>query len=280
MAHYNLAVALRASGQTEAAIRHYEEVIRIAPRHAKAHFGLGVALRARGQVEAAIGHYEEALRIDPNYAEAHCNLGHALQHQGRFEEALVRLKQGHQLGSKRPKWRYSSAQWVRHAERLLLLDGKLPAILRGQARPADAEEQLDLAELCRLKKRYAAATRFAADAFVVRPALADDHRYDAACDAARAGRGQGQDAVGLSDAEKARLRRQAREWLGAELDLRATQLIRDRRAVEGALRHWLEDPNLDGVRDPASLAQLPEGERREWRSLWQQVERLLGKDGK
>jgi len=161
-------------------------------------------------------------------------LGHALQHQGRFEEALVRLKQGHQLGSKRPKWRYSSAQWVRHAERLLLLDGKLPAILRGQARPADAEEQLDLAELCRLKKRYAAATRFAADAFVVRPALADDHRYDAACDAARAGRGQGQDAVGLSDAEKARLRRQAREWLGAELDLRATQLIRDRRAVEGA----------------------------------------------
>jgi tetratricopeptide (TPR) repeat protein len=279
-AHVNLGMALESRGQAAEAIRHYEEALRIDPRYTKAHLNLGSALYRRGQAAEAIHHYEEALRIQPNNAEVHCKLGQMLLRQGRFEEALAHLQEGHQLGSKQPGWRYPSAQWVRHAERLLLLDRKLPAILAGQARPVDAEEQLGLAEVCTLTKQYAAATRLYADAFAARPPLADANRYVAACTAALAGCGQDQDTARLSDTEKGRLRRQAREWLSADLAMRVKQLPHDRRAAEEALRHWLKDPDLAGVRDPAALAQLAEEERREWRSLWQQIDGLVGKPGK
>src|SRR5262245_66472493 len=62
----------------------------------------------------------KALRVNPDYAEAHCNLGHALREMGRFTEAVAALRQGHQLGSRRPRrprWPYPSAGWVREAER-------------------------------------------------------------------------------------------------------------------------------------------------------------------
>jgi tetratricopeptide (TPR) repeat protein len=279
-AHVNLGIALESRGQATDAIHHYEEALRITPRYTKAHLNLGTALYRRGQAAEAIGHFEQALQIQPKNAEVHCKLGQMLLRQGRLEEALAHLQQGHQLGSKQPGWRYPSAQWVRHAERLLRLDRKLPAILAGQTQPADADEQLGLAEVCAIKKRDTAAARFYAAAFAARPPLADAHRYNAACAAARAGCGQGEDAARLSDTEKARLRQQAREWLGADLSLRAKHLTHDRRAAEEALRQWLKDPDLAGVRDPAALAQFPEEERREWRSLWQQIERLVGKPGK
>ena len=43
-----------------------------------------------------------------------------------------------------------------------------------------------------------------------------------------------------------------------------------------ALSHWKVDADLAGVRDPGSLATLPEGERAEWRALWAEVDALLG----
>jgi tetratricopeptide (TPR) repeat protein len=279
-AHNNLGNILYARGQVGPAIDHFKAAIRLDPQHAGARYNLGNALKGKGQVKDAIGYYEEALRIDPKYAEAHCNLGNTLLRQGRFEEALPHLQQGHELGSKRPNWRYPSDRWVQRAQRLLLLDRKLPDVLAGQARPVDAEERLGLAELCTIKKRNAAAARFYVDAFAARPALADAHRYDAACVAARAGCGQGEDAAKLSDAERARLRRQAREWLDGELALQAKQITRDRRAAEKTLRQWQKDSDLSGVRDPAALAQLPEEERRQWRSLWQKIEQLRAEASK
>ena len=87
---------------------------------------------------------------------------------------------------------------------------KRAAILRGEARPADATEQLGLGELCTLKKRYAAAARFYADAFTAEPKLADDlqrwNRYGAACAAALAAAGKGEDAAKLADQERVKLR--------------------------------------------------------------------------
>jgi hypothetical protein len=99
---------------------------------------------------------------------------------------------------------------VRDAERLVALERRLPAVLRGEARPADAAEQLSLAGLCALTKRHAAAARFYADAFDARPGLADElracHRYNAARSAALAASGQGADAPKGDGPERARLR--------------------------------------------------------------------------
>jgi hypothetical protein len=43
------------------------------------------------------------------------------------------------------------------------------------------------------------------------------------------------------------------------------------------MAHWQQDADLAGVRDAAALDRLPEGERRAWRALWQDVEALLAK---
>jgi hypothetical protein len=49
----------------------------------------------------------------------------------------------------------------------------------------------------------------------------------------------------------------------------------NRSAVAQQLAHWLEDPDLAGVRGPEALAKLPEGERAAWQKLWADVEEVL-----
>lgn len=78
--------------------------------------------------------------------------------------------------------------------------------------------------------------------------------------------------------ERSALRRQARDWLQADLDQYAA-LIKDGKAqaalkIPERLRHWQQDSDLARVRDPNELSKLPEVERRAWRDLWAAVESL------
>jgi tetratricopeptide (TPR) repeat protein len=283
-AHVNLGNALSKKGQLDEAIAEFGEAIRIKPDFAKAHYNLGNALRHKGQLDEAIAAYHEVIRLNEDFAEAHCNLGDALERKGQFAEALPHRRRGHELGSKNPSWRYPSAQWVRHCERLVELDGKLPLILSGQKQPSDSAECLALAQLCQMpaKKRYAAALRFYSEAFTDQPKLAEDlntqHRYQAACAAALAGCGQGKDADKLDDKERARLRQQALDWLRA--DLKAYRQVMDKSAgkagpaIAQRMQHWLQDNDFGGVRGEAALLKLPEAERPAWQKLWQEVEAL------
>jgi serine/threonine-protein kinase len=45
--------------------------------------------------------------------------------------------------------------------------------------------------------------------------------------------------------------------------------------VQHKLQGWQTDPDLAGVRDNQALAQLPEGERKDWQTLWAEVADLL-----
>src|SRR5262249_38437386 len=154
-------------------------------------------------------------------AGAHCNLGLALRDRGDFAEALVALRRGHALGSARTDWRYPSAQWVQQCQRLLELDGWLPAVLKGDRKPAGAAEAVASARLGHRKKLYAASCRLYAEAFAADPKLAADlatgYRYAAASAAALAAAGQGKEADTLGDKDKPRLRQQALGWLRADL---------------------------------------------------------------
>jgi hypothetical protein len=167
------------------------------------------------------------------------------------------------------------------------LQSRLPALLEGKEQPKDAAERLALAGLCqRLDKQlYAAAARWYAEAFAAQPSLADDlsttSRYDAACVAALAGCGQGKDAARLDDTERGRLRRQALDWLQA--DLLAWRRLLDKepdkagRAAGQMLQHWLEDTDFNGVRGAAALAKLPQAERPSWQQLWADVADTLAR---
>jgi hypothetical protein len=162
---------------------------------------------------------------------------------------------------------------------------KFAAFQKGSYTPASNDERLDLAEWCKIKKLFHTATRLYAAAFAADPKLANDlgaeHRYTAACYAALAAAGQGEDAAKLDDKERTRLRQQARDWLRADLALRTRQLESgkpaDRAAVQQALRHWQEDSDLIGLRDAAALAKLPAEERAACERFWSDVAALLKK---
>ena len=104
-------------------------------------------------------------------------------------------------------------------------------------------------------------------------------RYNAACAAALAACGQGKDADKLDDKKRARLRRQALDWLRADLDAWGQLLNKESDKIRPLLvqqmRHWLADTDFAGVREPEALAKLPEAERQAWQKLWNDISDML-----
>jgi tetratricopeptide (TPR) repeat protein len=282
-AHGNLGNALLGKHDLDGAIACYKKALELDPKDAISHYNLGIALYNKHDLDGAIACYKKALELDSKYAEAHCNLGHVLRQQGRLTEAVTSLRRGHELGSKRPDWRYPSAQWLRDAERLADLDGKLPAILTGEASPANSGEAVTLAQMCQqYKRRYVAATRLYADAFAAEPKLAADwnaqHRYNAASSAALAAAGRGEDVRLLPDKVAAMFRRWALGWLRDDLTAYAKLAQQNnpaaKQVVQQRLTRWRSDSDLASVRDPATLNRLPDDERAAWQALWRDVDEL------
>jgi serine/threonine-protein kinase len=316
-AHVQLCTALKARGGPQAVVAHYRQVLRTDPELAPAHAYLGSALVELGQEDEAINHLREALRRDPKLGVAHYQLALVLTPQGSLEEALDHLQQFRALNPQKShaygvlsqvllglgRFREAREATQRHFDLLppdhpehpkvarqlqrcvdlLVLEARLPDVLRGADRPVDAGERRRFAEVCRVKKRYADAARLFEQAFADNPKLADDipasHRYNAARAAALAGCGQGVRGDQLSAEERARLRRLARVWLQADLTVLAAVLdgstAADRARVRTRLMHWRTNADLAGLREPGALDKLPAEERAEWLTLWKEASALL-----
>src|SRR5262249_28193475 len=186
-------------------------------------------------------------------------------------------------------------------ERLVELDDRLPAVLRGESQPRDATERAEFALVCRFHELEAASARLYEEAFARQPDLARQHRYYAAWAAVLAGTGKGKDAGGLNERERARLRAQALAWLRDELDawrqllakepaesrpvgrgemtgerMRLGEVPAESRAeVLQRINCWLGDPDLACLRDPEPLGRLPAAERGDWEKLWRELRELL-----
>jgi serine/threonine protein kinase/tetratricopeptide (TPR) repeat protein len=285
--HDGLGKALLDRGQPAEAIAELHEAIRLKKDDPECHYDLGVALAGKGEMDEAIAEYREAIRLKEDYPEAYCNLGDILRKKGDYVGSLAMYRKGHELGSKHPGWPYPSAQWLAQAEQLAALGERLPRLLSGEVHPRNATERLAVAQMCYDTSRSATSARFWAEAFEAQPTLAGDlkaqHRYNAACAAALAGCGQGKDTDKLDDKERARLRRQALDWLRADLEAWRRLLdakpdkTRSAAAVTQVLGHWLEDPDFASVRGPEALANLPEAERRAWQELWSGVADTLAR---
>jgi len=281
--HRKLGDALIGADDPAAAVVPYSEAVRLDPDDARARFGLGSALRDSGDPAGAIVAFREAARLAPSMAEAHCNLGLLLLDSGAFSEALAAFRTGHELGSKREDWRYPSAEWVAGAEESVRLAERLPAVLRGEDAPADDAERLALAQVSQSIGRFGGAARLMAEALASDPKLGDDrqaqHRYNAACAAVLASSGKGNDDPRLDDDARGELRRQALDWLKAELSAwkRVSFTVEpgNKEAVARTLTHWKQDADLASIRDEKDLAGLSEEERKAWKSLWAEVDTLL-----
>jgi tetratricopeptide (TPR) repeat protein len=281
---YYLGLAVMLSDPAEAA-KLLRKTADRQPDNADAFFFLGYALYERERWAEAAGPLVRAVELAPENAKAHLLLGASLMYQGQFADGLKSLRRARELepGDEGK----AAALMLQLCERLTELDKKLPAILKGDKKPGGPDEAAEFAELCLKygKEKYAAAVRLYVGAFADKPALADDwksdNRLNAARAAARASHGEG-DAAGAGAEQRGRWRRQALDWLRADLAARRAALT-DGTAkpedVREALRKWADDADLAGVRDPAALGDLPKDEREAWAKLWADVEAALRQAG-
>jgi tetratricopeptide (TPR) repeat protein len=269
-AYRSLGIALGRKGQADEAIACFRKAIELDPKLAPAYGNLGLALGRKGGLDEAISCHRKAIELNPKSANDHNSLGVALVRKSQVDEAIACFRKAIGLD---PKIASARIQLAR-AERMASARDKLPAFLNGSYTPASDAERLGLAEWCLIKKLHHAAASLYSAAFVAAPKLADDvnaqHRYDAACCAALAAAGQGEDAAKLDDKERARLRKQALDWLRADLVLRTKQA-----QVLPRLRDWQRDVDLAGIRDAAALAKLPTEEQKACNKLWADVAELL-----
>jgi serine/threonine-protein kinase len=185
----------------------------------------------------------------------------------------------------------SHDQWIWHVlrrEAETLIFPNTAAFLEGKYEPRDNTERLALLGVCRFKNRTYASAKLFADAFAADPKFGDDprlsHRYHAACAAALAGTGLGDDASKLSEAERSRLRKQAFEWLAHDLAMLDKQLQGATVESHGHLIKFLKqcqtNPDFKEVREPSALAKMSLVERQEWSKLWRDVENLINRTPK
>jgi tetratricopeptide (TPR) repeat protein len=284
-AHYNLGtIYCDHKRDYEAAISCFRQATELNPKFANAYFSLGIAQSRLGQVDEVITSCRQAVTHEPKLAEAHVLLSEALLERGRYAEAREATARALELLSDKHPHHADLSQQLRTCERLAKLEGRIPRLLKGEDKAASALESLDFSVICHHKQMNAAAARFFADAYAADPRLGDDPqfgRYFAACSATLAAAGKGEDAAKLDDRERARLRKQALDWLRADLALH-TKLLEsprpdDRAFSEQVLMQWKEDRVLAGLRDVGALAKLPAEDRVACEKLWADVATLLKK---
>ncbi len=257
-------------------------------------FAYPYAVFAKGLVAYRLGRFDEAIALMNGEAANAIYMGPsprlvvamALHQKEQKVEALKTLA----AAILSFDWSAAKADgrdpWIIHilrreAEALILPN--LAAFLKGHYQPRDNDERLALLGVCQFKDLRAALAGLYAAAFAADPNLAEDlragHRYNAARAAAAAGRGRGADGAGLSEPERARWRKQTRQWLRAEVVLWTRTLKSgppaDRVLVAQKLAHLWADPNLSGLLGQEALDRLPPAERQESRALWGELNVLI-----
>lgn len=288
---HKLGSALYANGDLKGAIREIAAANEYAHGPVMRIEGSGVNLNIFGELCPllyASGDFDGAIRMyrlmEKSFKSSnmilmpafHYQLGNALAGTGDFEGAIREYRT---FLKKVPKsiLGHKALNIVSNMKRLM-------EILDGKSEPADVAERLQLTSLCMQPyiKRNTAAVRYFREIFATEPRLAQDHSYNAACAAALAGCGQGKDAP-TKEPDRAKLRREALDWLKANLAACRSQIEADPKkahaVVAKKLQHWQRDLDLAGVRASHALAKLPETERGDWQKFWREVAELLQRTG-
>lgn len=167
--HYNLGLALTAGRRYTEAISAFQRAIALDPRHADAENNLGALLHAAGRVDEAEPHYRRALAFRPENAEAHDNIGRILSARGQRSEAVTHFRTALEL---RPDWArpMTGLAWLFGTMRGASADVVAEAVRLGE-RAAVLTSQGDPLALDALAAAYAAAGRYDRAASTARRAI-------------------------------------------------------------------------------------------------------------
>lgn len=105
--HNNLGVALRETGQLDAAIASFQAAIALRSSYGEAHRNLGLALLTQGNTTAAIQALQTYLQLEPAKPAAHLCLGLALQREERHQQAVPCYTQALSLQRDLPEAHYN-----------------------------------------------------------------------------------------------------------------------------------------------------------------------------
>jgi serine/threonine-protein kinase len=289
-AHNNLGAALFAKGLKAEAVPHIQKAIALDAKYAVAHANLGGVYLSLGKLDEASACYDRAVALDRGLAGGLLTLGQAYGLDGRWDRERECIRRYLNLAPDKGPGRARALAALRECEENLALEAKLPAVLRGEIKPDGIKEKLNYAFVFLRKKYPVASARLFDDVLKMTdvPGLGAELaslraglQHHAARAALLASRGQGLDAAGLDEKERARWRRQALAWLQQALATHG-KALKDggpaaRKAVADALRAWQKDRGLDGLRAKEELARLPAPEREACRKLWAAVGALLAK---
>src|SRR5262249_22453961 len=159
------------------------------------------------------------------------------------------------LETQRPRSKNATMKWVCDCKRIIELERRLPEVVSGKLQPANVAERDSFVNVCHFTKNFAASARLRAQVLADKSIPAEKlpafYRYNAACAAALAGCGEGADAGQTTDEDRAHFRKQAVEWLEAELQ-ECAKLLDGKKpldilAVRKRLRNWQNDPDLKGL---------------------------------
>jgi tetratricopeptide (TPR) repeat protein len=145
------------------------EAVRLQPERAEFVCNLAILDQQLGDDEAAIAGSRRVLDLDVRYGQlctAHRNIALALLSMGRPSDALTEFEEAKTYFPDHPELPIEF--------RMVALAPRLPAVLRGEDRPADAGERATFATLCFRSGRFAAAARLYMEALEQSPALRDD----------------------------------------------------------------------------------------------------------
>jgi serine/threonine-protein kinase len=283
ISHQDLGVAYLKNNQVEESIKSLRKALRLDPRLGIAQMNLANALLRIGQADEALSHSLLAVQSDPNNAEALGSLGQMFAESGRYLEAKKTLERCREAMAADDPKRAEVTGYIKRCDMFITLEPKLIAVLAGKAQPANPSEHLELAFLCGVRKLPVAAVGLWTAALAAAPEPADNlstqYRYNAACAAAQAAAGRSIETKQPNAAERKRLRKQALDWLSA--DLAAWKRVPDTPAfherTRESLHHWQWDTDLAAIRDPKEIAQLPTDEQGACNKLWADVAALLKK---
>jgi tetratricopeptide (TPR) repeat protein len=202
IAHHNLGIVLRDTGDTDGAIAKFRDALRLDPEFIHAHRTLGTALSRKGDYDGAIACFREAIRLNPNdagshntlgsflsnakkdhfgavacfreairldpdYALAHANLGIALSRKGDVDEAIAAYREAIRLDPKASTHFELGKALRRKGD----IDGAIAADQEAiRLDPTHAGAHIDLgAILCDVKQDYAGAVACFREAIRLNP---------------------------------------------------------------------------------------------------------------